>query len=344
MAYCSNCGSKLEGRARFCSECGTPVAARDSHMSERSTRQTGGLADRPATGSAAGGHVLDQSTRPVGGPLPKKSKAPLVAIGVGATLLLVALLVFVVLQFIPRPHDPNEGQTLAPPEEVMPTETKPVEAKPSESKPTEEAKPTEAKPEAKPTEEPKPTEVKPVEESKPTEAKPTEAKPTDDGAKPEAVPSVPVAADFSTADTPVENEFSWYIPNRDAVGPGEGATLLTDFSSVQGGWKAYIYNEPVVEYASSIDQLLNVRIEGDEGASIVAIDWYWVRSIETGDTWEDTTPDSIYQGSWEGGTLTALGAGQVRFTCFWLEDGKEYALGTINWPDASHAQIALVRP
>lgn len=181
---------------------------------------------------------------------------------------------------------------------------------------------------------------------KPTDGT-TPSKPGDDTtpAKPADEPvAEPAAADYDTSERPIISEFIWYTSNMDAAVPPEGATALATFAAVQGGWKAYIYQDPVSEQGHATDELLSARIGGSEASATLTLDWYWTRDVSTGTSRENTSPDSEYSGAWTPNGLEVLGMGGVKITDFWLRDGHEYAVGTISWPDATHGRIALVRP
>lgn len=122
------------------------------------------------------------------------------------------------------------------------------------------------------------------------------------------------------------------------------AEKLTDFSDVSGGWKAYIVSSPD-DIAHSVTYLMNIRLSGSEKNVTVTLDWDYFYVNDSGDEGHSTEPDSVYTGSWDSaGKAEAEGMGMITLHDFYFDNGKQYGLGTVSWPDNTYGAIALVRP
>ena len=122
------------------------------------------------------------------------------------------------------------------------------------------------------------------------------------------------------------------------------AVKLTDFSAVQGGWKAYIVSSPD-DVEHSVTYLLNIPLSGTPEKVTVTLDWDYFYANYSGDEGHSNEADSVYTGPWtSAGTVYAEGAGAVSLFEFDEQDGKQYGLGTVFWPDNTYGAIALVRP
>ena len=150
---------------------------------------------------------------------------------------------------------------------------------------------------------------------------------------------------YDTADTPVVGEFTWFSNDMmNGIAP-EGIKRIADVAAVTGGWKAYIYNYAIAgnEYSQPSEELLNVYIDAGKGGTTLTFDWYYTRGGD-GQTYKNAQPSTEYAGAWKGGAVEALGMGSVRLSDFWEQDGHQYAIGRIGWPDGVDAAIGLVRP
>ncbi len=122
------------------------------------------------------------------------------------------------------------------------------------------------------------------------------------------------------------------------------AEKLTDLSDVLGGWKAYIVSSPD-DIEHSVTYLMNIKLSGTEKQVTVTLDWDYFYVNNSGDEGHSSEPDSVYSGPWtDAGTVYAEGAGAVSLYEFDYENGKQYGLGTVFWPDGTYGAIALVRP
>ena len=114
------------------------------------------------------------------------------------------------------------------------------------------------------------------------------------------------------------------------------AKRIVDFGALTGGWKCYIVG-------SDVEWLANADIEAGQAGATVSIDWYYIRAA-SGDTREDSTPNSTFAGTFDGGMLDATGSGRITIAAFWQKDGHQYATGSFMWPSGETGTIALVRP
>lgn len=177
-----------------------------------------------------------------------------------------------------------------------------------------------------------------------TTEKPSDEKPSSDKPSETQTSEEPNWEAYSTPNTPVIQEFDWFTSNRDISKMPAGAQRLATFDAVQGGWKGYTYNAPASEHGSASEELLNVYLTGSSGDVEATFDWYYTRNLGTGDVHESFMENTIYNGTWFAGGIEAVGMGSIRLTTFWYQDGHEYAIGTIHWPDASQGKLALTRP
>lgn len=93
----------------------------------------------------------------------------------------------------------------------------------------------------------------------------------------------------------------------------------------------------------NMEWLANADIEAGQAGATIAIDWYYIRAA-SGDVQEDTTPTSSFTGSFDGGMLDATGSGRITIAAFWQKGGRQYGVGSYMWPSGESATIALVRP
>jgi hypothetical protein len=247
---------------------------------------------------------------------------------------LVAVAVYVVPLFIPHPHDPHEDMALtsetaseaAEPEDTAPEEPEEPEVTGAATEP--EATPEEPEPT---TEEPEPTVPSTPEEPEPT---PEEPEPT----APSTQTAPPTSSAFSTDERPQLIEFTWLTGSTAKGNVPDGATKLTGFADVEGGWKGYLY-------AGDMEWLLNARIDSVQDGAAITIDWYYLRiGGVSGEVRKDNTADSLFNGAWADGQLDATGSGRVLVKAFWQQDDHQYAAGTFTWPDGTTGTIILMRP
>jgi len=354
MAFCTECGAQLPEGSKFCAQCGAGVPARQEAAAATSGRVPGAdgatrvatLAaeafayasvveapdaagefvagmwndDALSTGEEAAAQVAQgaaqqvqtlqpNARRPSDGAAPepkKKSKLPLVIV---AAVAVVLFAVYVVPLFIPNPHDPHEDMVLTSETAASPLDESSALDVANGSTESEAASP-----------------------STPEESE-------------AASPSAPVAPNepavprsFSTDERPQLIEFTWLTSSAAKGIVPEGATRLTGFEDVEGGWKAYLYS-------GDSEWLLNTRFDSVQDGAAVTIDWYYLRiGGVSEEVREDDTPDELFNGSWSGGTLDATGSGRITIAAFWEKDGRQYATGSFMWSSGETGTIALVRP
>ncbi len=150
--------------------------------------------------------------------------------------------------------------------------------------------------------------------------------------------------DYQTFQQATLADFEW--ANMDILNGKlpDGFERITNFEEVKGGWKLYIIDGPDGQYGTAMERLCRCAFGEDEDGLGIGIRWDYVHNNATDEGYDDNTPDSFYYGTWENGTLDALGAGSVKITDFWYKDGHEYAVGTMTWPDGIPAIMFLVRP
>ena len=140
---------------------------------------------------------------------------------------------------------------------------------------------------------------------------------------------------YSTDEAPTLGDFTWYAG---AGGIPSGATELKKFADVKGGWKAY-------QFGSGMERLSYVDISGKKGSAVLTVDWRNVVDSSTGKVSDDGTPDSVFEGDWDGDAgLNVLGAGRMALTKFWEKSGRQYATGSFVWPSGETDTVLLVRP
>lgn len=359
MAFCQECGNRLGDGAKFCGACGAPapthahgpgqaddavIAA--SRPEEPGKPSSGGAtvarlaADVPSdmmdapnlpgefamgawtadpraafSGTASAPGAMGETAARAAGK--GRRRLPVIAGALVAVAVIAAVALYVVPLFVPHPHDPHEDMANVPPVEQVKVE-----------------------PEVKPKPDPEP-EVVPQPTSDPKSDSEPDPDPTSDP-KPEVEPQ---PTSHSTSDTPVIGEFSWFSNDMMNGNAPEGIARVTDVSAVLGGWKAYIYNYAIAgnEHSQPSEELLNVYVDAGQGGTTLTFDWYYARGGD-GQAYENTQPNAEYVGAWTNGAIEAYGMGSVRLTDFWEQDGKQYAIGRIGWPDGVDASIALVRP
>ena len=351
MAFCTECGAWLTEGAKFCAECGAPVSMRSGTAAKQ-----GNLADRTsvsAQASMAAAEVLagaamveapaeagefvagtwehaaptsaNEATGqpqayqhggqflPSDGGAARKRRRSRLPFLLALAAALVAVAVYVVPLFIPHPHDPHEDMALT-------SETASEAAEPEATTPSapEEPEVTGAA-----------TEPEVTSPSAPEEPEPT---------APDAQAAPPTSSAFSTDERPELIEFTWLTGSTAKGNVPDGATRLTGFADVEGGWKGYLYS-------GDMEWLLNARIDSVQDGAAITIDWYYLRiGGVSGEVKKDDTADSLFNGAWVDGQLDATGSGRVLVKAFWQQDDHQYAAGTFTWPDGETGTIILMRP
>ena len=149
--------------------------------------------------------------------------------------------------------------------------------------------------------------------------------------------------DYSTTEQPTLADFQWVTYDILHGSRPEGLEKLK-YTEAAGGWKCYILDDPNGEYDAVAEHFLNVDIKGKYTDVTVTFDWIYTFIGAEGEGYDDNSPDSTFKGAWSGGVIEATGSGNVTFTDFYYLDGKEYAIGTMMWPDGIPAAVFMVRP
>lgn len=150
---------------------------------------------------------------------------------------------------------------------------------------------------------------------------------------------------LSTTERPDLEDFAWYIDDTTTVGILSDAKTIDNISPVTGSWKALIIYDPNNEYDMSAMEFLNISLDGSAESLALTLDWYHIFWANESKFFDETDmEDSIFTGKWENGGLWASGAGTIRIKNFYEQEGKQYALGSMDTPDGIPALVALVRP
>ena len=150
-------------------------------------------------------------------------------------------------------------------------------------------------------------------------------------------------ADHEAADYPDRTDFQWVT--ADVLYGSLPVNLdALSFAEIPGTWKGYIITDPENTQNAKVEQYVKVVVSGTQDNTEIILDWYYtfVESEEKG--YDDNALDSVFSGSMENGKITAYGPGMLELTHLWLADGKQYASGTLSWPDGMPAVIFMVRP
>ena len=148
-------------------------------------------------------------------------------------------------------------------------------------------------------------------------------------------------ADYDTDDRPTLADFTWVTMEILEGDVPEDAPVY--FSEILGGWKCYILDDPA--QGSYAERLLNVTIEGTPEDITLTFDWFYTHLYNTDEGFDDSTPDSIYTGKINSeGYIETFGAGSAVLTDFYVQNGHQYAIGIMKWPDGARGYIAITRP
>ena len=151
---------------------------------------------------------------------------------------------------------------------------------------------------------------------------------------------------YETNERPTDDDFlEWYA--KDVMWNGVPADVekITDFSQITGTWKGLIYHDPHNERDSEGVELLNFTVGGTEDAVTLTADWHSIYFVAEGKKYsKEEENDSVFTGLWLDGALEVTGSGNIHLTEFYVKDGKQYAVGTMDCVDGEFACIAMVRP
>lgn len=184
-----------------------------------------------------------------------------------------------------------------------------------------------------------------TEQTKPVTLSPKEETPpaaTESGSIP--APEV-TGVSLSTAERPNLEDFLWYTEDVAYDGVPSDANIIDNIGPLTGSWEALIIYDPNNEYDAGAMEFLNVALAGTAESLSLTLDWYQIFWANEGESFDETDmEDSVFSGKWESGGLWASGAGTIRLTQFYEQNGKQYAVGTMDTPDGIPALVAMVRP
>ena len=150
---------------------------------------------------------------------------------------------------------------------------------------------------------------------------------------------------LSTEERPDLEDFLWYTEDVVYDGVPSDANIIDNIGPLTGSWKALIIYDPNNEYDAGAMEFLNIALAGTAESLSLTLDWYQIFWSNEGESFDETDmEDGAYSGKWENGGLWASGAGTIRLTRFYEQNGKQYAVGTMDTPDGTPALVALVRP
>ena len=153
------------------------------------------------------------------------------------------------------------------------------------------------------------------------------------------------SVNLSTEERPDLEDFLWYTEDVVYDGVPSDATILDNLEFLTGSWKALIIYAPNNKYEASAMEFLNIALAGSLESLSLTLDWYQIFWANEGESFDETDmEDSVFNGKWENGGLWASGAGTIRLTQFYEQNGKQYAVGKMDTPDGIPALLALVRP
>jgi hypothetical protein len=174
----------------------------------------------------------------------------------------------------------------------------------------------------------------------PEEETPPAATENDDILAPEET-----GVNLSTEERPDLGDFLWYTEDVLYNGVPSDANIIDNIGPLTGSWKALIIYDPNNEHNSSAMEFLNIALAGAAESLSLTLDWYQIFWANEGESFDETDmEDGVFLGKWENGGLWASGAGTIRLTQFYKQNGKQYAVGTMDTPDGTPALVALVRP
>lgn len=265
------------------------------------------------------------------------SKWPAIVIGAVDAVLLMVILISVVTGWrIGAPKLSSSEPHIKPPVSATERTVPRTEASTGEpvAETTKKPEPTEKATE-KVTKKPEPTEKA---TEKPTQSQ-TEAH----------KPAYPSAKEIGTNKGPTLSDIQGFKWNKNDGAYWElltsSAVKLTDFDAVSGGWKAYILDDPAGKRSQfSMEHFANISLSGKPSDAKATIDWIYLTLSDEGEGHDDASPNSVFSGEWSSGTFTGIGSGKLTLNDFYLQNEKEYGVGTYIWPDGVESIVALVRP
>lgn len=283
-------------------------------------------------------------------PAVKKSKLPLIVTAAGVVVLVAVFALYVAPRFIFHPVDPNEHTALVSDSAQSASASTSSAAASSESASSSSnlssassaasVSSSESASSASATSSSEGASSTSTTTSSASAEASSSATSTSSGATPASSeassPSSAAASSYSTDERPKIGDFAWLDGEAMKGNAPADAQRIVDFGALMGGWKGYLFD-------ADMEWLANADMEAGQAGATIAIDWYYIRTA-SGDVREDTTPTSMFAGTFDGGMLDATGSGRITIAAFWQKDGHQYGVGSFMWPSGESSTIALVRP
>ena len=149
---------------------------------------------------------------------------------------------------------------------------------------------------------------------------------------------------YSTTEMAKLQDFLWVTQDIAHRSRPAGNDRLTSFDELLGGWKAWIIDDLNGQYGSGMERLCQVNFTKNASGTGMTFIWSYVHNTKTDEGYDDNTPPTTFYGEMQNGRFYGLGVGSIDMTDFYVLDGHEYAVGMLNWPDASKGTVFLVRP
>ena len=144
---------------------------------------------------------------------------------------------------------------------------------------------------------------------------------------------------------PSLSDFMWYYDGVYWNGIPENSSRISDSEYLFGNWKIFIWFDHEKDSDTYWIEFGNVDLDFNNDNVEVVVKPYMLyppSGAEPVDLTDSGTDK--YHGKFDGDVLNATGAGNFHITNFYtLNDGKQYAVGSIDEPDGTPTVIALVR-
>jgi hypothetical protein len=148
---------------------------------------------------------------------------------------------------------------------------------------------------------------------------------------------------FSTDEKPEFSEFEWCYGQYGLIKEQpDDVKALTVWDQWVGGWKGFIVHTPADAKDKFSREVNNVDISIVED-KVTATVKHHLYEVD-GEVFDDSvTADFVLKGDVDGYGIDVQGKQHMIISCFWKQDGHEYALGEITDEDGRQSYIALMR-